>query len=434
MRPQAQSTLEWTVIAFLVMLGILVGGPYVLNSVKAHFKLFDDSIQDSASDRFIQTNIDIEPQDCKCELEGGICGDQGCQPLERAKKRVCIPQGCKLGFQCVPDVSCCDVAQRGICWRDGMVLPGPYANPPPSGYHTPCQLGDRIFVFTCGTGETFVACQLDDQGPEVDLDRNCYPQCLWPPDTDQDVNPALDLDGNIITNRCPNNGTNLQNDTDVTFLPNAAACSTTNPADKCEAWCSPLYIPTPGGCQIDCSNPRNVGVPPCLLSCATNGYNDNIPVGLTVVDIRFGGNPNPPDCLQLTCPRINDVAIGFCFRGGGSKGINQTNNRTQCYSGAPNPTPCLPQGSGPNQGQNFVTYIEGNSCFVGSWEGRLYCVPCPCASGCKFPAFPSGFAPGSNVNIYSGQLGMTAICNTCADGNNSCDPGETHINCPADCP
>jgi len=47
MNERGQSIIEYTLIAVLVILGIVYMGPYALRSVNAYFKLWDDSVQDS---------------------------------------------------------------------------------------------------------------------------------------------------------------------------------------------------------------------------------------------------------------------------------------------------------------------------------------------------------------------------------------------------
>ncbi len=47
-----QSLIEYSLIVLLVILGIVVMGPYVLRSINAHFKIWDEEIQDSHNERF----------------------------------------------------------------------------------------------------------------------------------------------------------------------------------------------------------------------------------------------------------------------------------------------------------------------------------------------------------------------------------------------
>ena len=49
---QGQSLIEYALIATIVIFGIVMMGPYVLRSIQAHFKMWDDQIQDSHNERF----------------------------------------------------------------------------------------------------------------------------------------------------------------------------------------------------------------------------------------------------------------------------------------------------------------------------------------------------------------------------------------------
>ena len=48
-----QSLIEYSLIVLLVILGIVVMGPYVLRSINAHFKIWDEEIQDSHNERIV---------------------------------------------------------------------------------------------------------------------------------------------------------------------------------------------------------------------------------------------------------------------------------------------------------------------------------------------------------------------------------------------
>ena len=56
LRKKGQSFIEYSIIAVLVILGVVVMGPYVLRSINAHFKMWDDQVQDSHNER-----LDILP-------------------------------------------------------------------------------------------------------------------------------------------------------------------------------------------------------------------------------------------------------------------------------------------------------------------------------------------------------------------------------------
>jgi Flp pilus assembly pilin Flp len=57
MNKHGQSIIEYVLIAVLVILGIVIMGPYVLRSVNAHFKLWDDGVQDSFTENITQAPV-----------------------------------------------------------------------------------------------------------------------------------------------------------------------------------------------------------------------------------------------------------------------------------------------------------------------------------------------------------------------------------------
>ncbi len=47
---KAQSTIEFSTLIILVTLGLIVMSPYIIRSVNAHLKTWEDSVDDSISD------------------------------------------------------------------------------------------------------------------------------------------------------------------------------------------------------------------------------------------------------------------------------------------------------------------------------------------------------------------------------------------------
>ena len=54
---RGQSIIEYSLILTLVILGVAVMGPYILRSINAHFKIWDDEIQDSHNERLTPLNV-----------------------------------------------------------------------------------------------------------------------------------------------------------------------------------------------------------------------------------------------------------------------------------------------------------------------------------------------------------------------------------------
>ena len=47
---RGQSIIEYCTLAMLIIVGTIVMGPYVIRSVNAHFKLWQESVDDSIND------------------------------------------------------------------------------------------------------------------------------------------------------------------------------------------------------------------------------------------------------------------------------------------------------------------------------------------------------------------------------------------------
>lgn len=231
---KGQSTIELAMIVILVVFGIIVAGPYVLRSVNAHFKMWDDAVQDSQDDRLIKdkkTHVHINPPPCTCGWSSGDCGVQGCQKNERAYTKSCDPVGCDPGsYKCTKEDSCCtDPARTNRCWRSPADAPDGGTVFPP-GYHA-CgsadiytNVKDRVYQYVCGTQGNTQICRQDISPVSVDGDRNCTPACRI------DQIPAGGAP-------CPGYGTTLVDDMDMTMVGPASKCSTVDPGSKCEMYC-----------------------------------------------------------------------------------------------------------------------------------------------------------------------------------------------------
>jgi len=210
---RAQSTIEMALVVVLVILGVIVTGPYVLRSINAHFKLWDDSVQDSFDDHLIQAtkeqiNIILPP--CSCHWVAGSCGAQGCNKTERVYAKACTPSGCDLGYSCQVEDSCCSSPVRtNTCWRSPSSAPHPATGTIPAGFHA-CGSGalltnvkDRVFQYVCGTGGNQQVCQQDTT--TADGDRDCTPRCR-----------TEELPVGAIL--CPGDGTTLTDDMSITYV------------------------------------------------------------------------------------------------------------------------------------------------------------------------------------------------------------------------
>ena len=116
----AQVMLEYLVMAMIVLAAIIYGGPILVNSIGAHFRIAEDN----ANDAFIETPQQAAAETCACYPESsnastwptvGGCGEQGCGPLEQMRQRQC--PGCSQATQssCATSRNCCSPAVKGGC-------------------------------------------------------------------------------------------------------------------------------------------------------------------------------------------------------------------------------------------------------------------------------------------------------------------------------
>ena len=164
--------IEYMFIAILVILGIVIMGPYVLRSVNAHFKLWDESVQDSATENLTQApvnDVPILPINCTCHYVKGNCGGSGvggqgaCGANQREYDLDCgtSPQGCsgQPASECQDDNSCCTVYSPQGC---GTTPIG--TTPLPAGN---CYYGQRIYTNQCPNFPI-----------ECETDATCDPTCI----------------------------------------------------------------------------------------------------------------------------------------------------------------------------------------------------------------------------------------------------------------
>jgi Flp pilus assembly pilin Flp len=117
-----QSIIEYTVIAGVVMMAIVLGGPFLVNSVQAHFRGLDDSVQESALEDLKSAAIEQVRPGCVCHpWKDSNCGGQ-CPTSQREKTRACVPMNCipmdgKSELDCVPDPGCCGNGKKIGCGR-----------------------------------------------------------------------------------------------------------------------------------------------------------------------------------------------------------------------------------------------------------------------------------------------------------------------------
>jgi hypothetical protein len=219
MNRHGQSIIEYMFIAVLIILGIVFMGPYVLRSINAHFKLWDENVQDSATENIAQApanSVPYIPPNCTCTNTGSPpanCGVSPCAPNQYYTSHSCDPQGCDDAppYSCITDNSCCSN------WLDEGCGTLPAGSAQPVGNN--CDYGYDIQVKECGTNNT-VQCVYDAQptGP-------CpLPTCLG-------IISAGSLFCATNTTSAP---TNLTQSYGISYVVDQAACP---PSPTCQLYC-----------------------------------------------------------------------------------------------------------------------------------------------------------------------------------------------------
>ena len=291
MKKRGQSMIEYALIAVLVILGVVIMGPYVLRSVNAHFKLWDEGVQDSFTENITQAPVSDVPDisiNCVCPVSKGNCGssDAGsrCGENQREWDYNCTPQGCNGAAgdsYCLDDLNCCtgwvDLCKTPPCCGTvpcpGTGCSGAPTSPPPAPRN--CYFGQKIQGQQCGS-DTSIRC-----APES---PKCDPGCQ-----------GIIIPGNLpCPNNPPFNGTHLLQNYDITYVQGVDHCDGTT---KCQYY-SPCVNqgcgcgkPPPdcnkvcGGDALSCSGvPDNCcvgytdayGAYHAPVSCGTDSYGDSI--------------------------------------------------------------------------------------------------------------------------------------------------------------
>ncbi len=281
---RGQSILEYSFIGGLVILGVIIMGPYVIRSIHAHFKMWDDQIQDSHGDRFIQPKDTVPDLPTGCTLTGGYrsgCGGQGittsCAQTERIYVYTFNPPGCYYKEHCDADETCCTGLLRGDCGT----APLPPNFTPRSGTLLPvvntgngCYYGERTVMKKCGNHEA-VNCIND--ASDTDGDSSCQAKCTGTIPTDSLGHPT--------TQFCPGTNEHLQQDTPITLLAKGAACTD---SPKCQTQCAKIadvqYVNINGECK-SCGNDvcdASIGETSencpsdCIPACTPQRLNDHL--------------------------------------------------------------------------------------------------------------------------------------------------------------
>jgi len=258
---RGQSLLEYAVILALIIGGIIVGGPILMKAVNSHFRLLDDTTQDSLTEQLKPSTSPGGPiVDGVCSCTDWVmttgpagCGNSvGCNSKSRKHTRTCTSNcdasggncmtNCDTEEKCVSDPTCCSELIDMVCGTllpDGSTTaldecPGRTTTDlikiqnelSPSGTYKgtctdqedkdtqKCAIGERKVRMECGTNpnattETqtvFYACKTEDT-----CLPNCYPYLLSVKDnaldcqsnTDKNTIPRQDLIAEVIKRKTP---------------------------------------------------------------------------------------------------------------------------------------------------------------------------------------------------------------------------------------
>ena len=108
---RAQSVLEFCLIITLVILNVLLMGPYFIRAVNAHLKGWEDSVADSANDPLNPAGVGSGGFGCSCDPVNMGCGLRACAASEMLVMTLCNPVGCPgaEGEVCVLDPVNCPI-------------------------------------------------------------------------------------------------------------------------------------------------------------------------------------------------------------------------------------------------------------------------------------------------------------------------------------
>ncbi len=398
---QGQHTIEYVLLLTLVMVSIIVMGPYVIRAWNAHVKSYDDSIKDSMNEPLLQAPV--PKLQCVCVNDTPLsCGDQngndpgiggdhppdttqpdnGCGCNERLSGRACTFQdgtpGCDYNSHCELDNGCCCRRADGDCWFDASLN----CDFNKDGV-TDCGQGERCFAYTCGsdTAPRRYKCESD---PAACAKCNGYiPDPKW--------------------RMCPGDSQNLPADTDMSVV-GPGGCSDPPEAIKCEVECLPPRVPLKNGdpnCgvfvdtyayQRDFSFPNRNG--PCSSSPYSNCPGDysctSTQAGTQCCD---GGSNQIYTCFKTGTTKTScdscDCPGGYTFTPAGTVFPKGKTTNDQCCKGTP-PRQAIGVG---------VPFSQGPPC-----------------GGCSYCA--GGLPPGSQLLCSYQSVTLSIACPAGTIGSN----------------
>lgn len=308
-----QHTIEYAMLLIIIMVGIVMGGPYVVRSWYAHVKGLEDSVVDSINDPLLQTTTQgSTPPFCNCgSFENQGCGfgvsvpppytwplgnTPGlvqCAATEMLSMKTCSPLDCEWSMSPTPQIALCNTdpacctpwTNTGSC---GVLASGvSTANGGnPDGT---CPDGYMMQSRTCGSSSM----------PDFRCgsDPACVFNCLGTPFTGPQFGPLCTNTSGVLDDQ--------RLTADAPYVIVAAGVCTN--ATKCEFPCATGYVPTSNNCIVPPTNYMPV-------SCRDGFTENNIYSGTTCAGTCNGQVAMP----GLTCTTLN--ALRFDAGSGGAWG------------------------------------------------------------------------------------------------------------------
>lgn len=302
---------------------------YVIYSVNAHLKSWDDAAEDATTDPMMNFDdiTSLPGVACTCgNFLPQACGVSTCAPTEMYSKKFCTPADCGCVNpgdcdQCTADPSCCTRTPNGGCGAGG------------------CAPTAILMTVTCGTNPPSNQCEDSE---------TCGPfSCQGP----VPANATL----------CPGDNTGL---TSNDFNKIVSACS----AAKCEYTCDAGFILVNGACEED-TGPCPGGQVQCW-SCSAEIIFSEAPSGcsgfngcvgrniVAVIDHICAACPAPPTCSSCEGFSLGGGYIDENFACSAAR----TDAETRPCSGRSQPVRCgYAQYSG-NPADCICSYTCENSC------------------------------------------------------------------------
>lgn len=114
-KQRGQSVVEYSILIMLVVISIVIGGPFLRRSVQAFLRAQSQAVKDADRENIRQSgNIPPTPP-CTCSgwTDGG-CGAGICDETQRYSSRICTPLACEREYACTNDASCCTTGYKFV--------------------------------------------------------------------------------------------------------------------------------------------------------------------------------------------------------------------------------------------------------------------------------------------------------------------------------